>query len=234
MQFYQVSSDWLYSPVLLRIEHKYGLPGIGFYWKVIAAFHLAAKPLSEIYLLTLRGRGLQWKEAAELLHHTPEIFVRDAQGNYLLSDDDVATGLHKGEVSALACIYAMRMQTDTQTGVPTGTQTRTEAGTEASTGTDAQTGTQTGDAQVIVDSKREEKIRLEEKAENEFYAFMQEHCPHLQLMAEPMTFSELRLLREHHSIREIREVLSDMENKPGIETTWRSCYKTARKWLERK
>ena len=211
MQFYQVSSDWIYSPVLLRIERDYGLSGIGFYWKVVAVLKRAEMPLSEQHLLSLRGRGLQWKEAAELLHHTPEIFMRDEQGLYSLTTDQKATGLRPS---------------------PPRTQTGTEAGTLTGTGTRTQTGTQTGSAQDIIDNKREEKIRVEEKAQLEFSSFMEEHCPHLQLMAEPITFSQLKKLRKKYSIHEIRSVLCDMENKPGLEKACRSCYETAAKWLE--
>lgn len=219
MQFYQVSTDWIYSPVLLRIERNYGLSGIGFYWKVVAVLKRAEMPLSEQHLLSLRGRGLQWKEAAELLHHTPEIFMRDEQGLYLLTTDQKATGLRPSPPR-------------TQAGMPPGTQTGTEAGTERRTDTGTETRTETGSAQVIIDNKREEKTRLEEKAQLEFSSFMEEHCPHLQLMAEPITFNQLKKLRKRYSIHEIRSVLCDMENKPGLEKNCRSCYETAVKWLE--
>lgn len=211
MKFYQVSSDWIYSPVLQRIERNYGLSGIGFYWKVVAALHLASMPLPEQNLLSLRGRGLQWKEASELLHHTPEIFVLDGQGLYHLTGDQKATGLRT-----------------TQTGTQTGTDPRTETCTETCT----QAPAQTCSAQVLIDIKREKKIRAEEKARLDFSSFMNEQCPHLQLMAEPITFSQLKKLRENYSIGEIRSVLRDMENKIGLETACRSCYETARKWLE--
>lgn len=215
MQFYQVSSDWIYSPVLLRIERNFGLSGIGFYWKVVAVLKRAEMPLSEQHLLSLRGRGLQWKEAAELLHHTPEIFMRDEQGLYSLTENQKATGLRPSPPRTQA-----GMQTGTQTGTLTGTGTRTL------------TPTQTGSAQDIIDNKREEKIRVEEKAQLEFSSFMEEHCPHLQLMAEPITFSQLKKLRKRYSIHEIRSVLCDMENKPGLEKNCRSCYETATKWLD--
>ena len=219
MQFYQVSSDWIYSPVLLRIERNYGLLGIGFYWKVVAVLKRAEMLLSEQHLLSLRGRGLPWKEAAELLHHTPEIFMRDEQGLYLLSEDQRATGLHASPAST---------QTRTNVGTEAGTERRTDTGTETRT----ETRTEAGSAQVIIDNKREEKTRLEEKAQLEFSSFMEEHCPHLQLMAEPITFNQLKKLRKRYSIHEIRSVLCDMENKPGLEKNCRSCYETAVKWLD--
>lgn len=214
MEFYQVSSDWLYSPVLNRIENKYGLAGIGFYWKVICAIHLAGSPTPEINLLSMRGRGLRWEEAAQILHETTAVFVHDELKRYTLRRDTIATGLYHAKNAPYPCIYA------------------TGAGTEASTEAGIGTGTEAGSAQVLVDKDRLDKIREEIAAEANFENFLKDRCPHLLMMQEPISFDELKDLRRDFSIAEIRSVLLDMENKTNIETAFRSCAKTARHWLE--
>lgn len=222
MEFYQVSSDWLYSPVLNRIENKYGLAGIGFYWKVICAIHLAGSPTPEINLLSMRGRGLRWEEAAQILHETTAVFVHDELKRYILRRDTIATGLYHAKNAPYPCIYA--------TGA--GTEASTEAGTGASTEAGIGTGTEAGSAQVLVDKDRLDKIRDEIAAEASFENFLKDRCPHLLMMQEPISFDELKDLRRDFSIAEIRSVLLDMENKTNIETAFRSCAKTARHWLE--
>ena len=160
MEFYQVSSDWLYSPVLNRIENKYGLAGIGFYWKVICAIHLAGSPTPEINLLSMRGRGLRWEEAAQILHETTAVFVHDELKRYTLRRDTIATGLYHAKNAPYPCIYA--------TGA--GTEASTEAGTGAST--------EAGSAQVVIYNK--DYIKKRQKKEGfvlePFYVPIQGFC----------------------------------------------------------
>lgn len=235
MQFYQVSSDWIYSPVLNRIENRYGLAGIGFYWKVVCVLFLAGRPLPLINLLAMRGKGLRWGEANEILQISTQIFIRNENGDFLLVDNTIATGVIKPEGShpEVQKLFASRARTEA--GMEARTDTRTKAGTD--TGTEARTdvGTEAGSVPVLVDSldnNRIEEMRQEQAAEESFEIFLQNECPHLFQFEEPITFDELKELREFYSIEDIRSVLVDMNDRPGLPQTSRSCAKTARRWLE--
>ena len=61
---------------------------------------------------------------------------------------------------------------------------------------------------------------------------MEQHCPHLMEMAEPLTFDEFRELKKSYSWPEIREVLLAMENDIGLCDRRRNCQTTALSWLK--
>lgn len=231
MQFYQVSSDWIYSPMLNRIENRYGLAGIGFYWKVVCATFLAGHALPEFHLLTLKGKGLKWGEAQEILREYP-LFVKSAEGNLKIVKDLKESGVitPQGNFPELTDIFGSPARTHEPTQAPT-PEHRPE-GMPAPT----LTPTPPGSAPVLVDSKEnirlEESVVAEQAAEEAFEIFLQNECPHLYSFEEPITFDELKELRELYSIEDIRSVLVDMNDRPGLSQTSRSCAKTARRWLE--
>lgn len=220
----------IYSPALCRVENKYGLAGLGFYLKVIASIHLAGKALPEIYLLRQKGRGLKWAEAIDILHS--ELFGRDEYGNVMISGNVKTTGIvlpktktpeHEriyfeatyARMSSLACTL-----TGTPACPPECPLTGTQAGTPAS------------DAPVLVDPL-DKKIVEEISAEKSFFRFLQNECPHLLEMSEPITFDELKSLRSEYSKEEITSVLLDMNNKVDIISA-RNCFYTAQKWLRKR
>ncbi len=231
MQFYQVSSDWIYSPVLNRIENRYGLAGIGFYWKVVSATFLAGHALPEFHLLTLKGKGLKWGEAQEILREY-RLFVKSAEGCLKIVKDMKENGViePQGNFPELSLIF----------GSPAYTHEPTLACTQepAPEDTPAPTlvTTPPGSAPVLVDSKEnirlEESVVAEQAAEESFEIFLQNECPHLFQFEEPITFDDLKELRELYSIDDIRSVLIDMNDRPGLTQTSRSCARTARRWLE--
>lgn len=231
MQFYQVSSDWIYSPMLNRIENRYGLAGIGFYWKVVCATFLAGHALPEFHLLTLKGKGLKWGEAQEILREYP-LFVKSAEGNLKIVKDLKESGVitPQGNFPELTDIFGSPACTHEPTQAPT-PEHRPE-GMPAPT----LAPTPPGSAPVLVDSKEnirlEESVVAEQAAEEAFEIFLQNECPHLYSFEEPITFDELKDLRELYSIEDIRSVLVDMNDRPGLTQTSRSCAKTARRWLE--
>lgn len=231
MQFYQVSSDWIYSPMLNRIENRYGLAGIGFYWKVVCATFLAGHALPEFHLLTLKGKGLKWGEAQEILREYP-LFVKSAEGNLKIVKDLKESGVitPQGNFPELTDIFGSPACTHEPTQAPT-PEHRPE-GMPAPT----LAPTPPGSAPVLVDSKEnirlEESVVAEQAAEEAFEIFLQNECPHLYSFEEPITFDELKDLRELYSIEDIRSVLVDMNDRPGLSQTSRSCAKTARRWLE--
>lgn len=213
MVFYQVSSDWLYSPVLNRIENKYGLAGIGFYWKVVSKISLMDGCAPLIFLMALRGRGLRWCDAESVLNDFG-LFGRNCDGNIVMLDKCPQNGLRKQKHTRNTRVCT----TDVRA-------TYADAMCAGATGA--------GSAQVIVDSLKE-KIREEIEAEQSFEKFLQNQCPHLLLMQEPITFEQLKMLRKDYSIAEIRSVLVDMENKVDVEIIYRSCYSTCLSWLKKR
>lgn len=226
MFFYQVSSDWLYSPVLNRIENKYGLAGIGFYWKVVSKISLMDGCAPLIFLMALRGRGLRWCDATSIINDFG-LFAKNEEGFVIMLDKCPQNGLRKQLCSKHTRSGASGAGTS-DVGADVG------AGADA-TGADATDAgaTGAGSAQVIVDSLKE-KIREEIEAEQSFEKFLQNQCPHLLLMQEPITFEQLKMLRKDYSIAEIRSVLVDMENKVDVEIIYRSCYSTCLSWLKKR
>lgn len=238
MQFFQLSSDLIYSPALCRVENKYGLAGLGFYLKVIASIHLAGKALPEIYLLRQKGRGLKWAEAIDILHS--ELFGRDENGNVMISSNEKSTGIvlpktktpEHNRIFFVATYVRMSSLACTLTGTPACPPECPPACPPECPPMGTQAGTPASDAPVLVDPL-EKKILEEIGAEKSFFLFLQNECPHLLKMSEPITFDELKSLRSEYSKEEITAVLLDMNNKVDI-TTARSCFYTAQKWLRKR
>ena len=71
----------------------------------------------------------------------------------------------------------------------------------------------------------------QEAEEAQLREYMQAFCPHLCEMEDPLTLDEFRRLRDEFGKERVRQVLTAMENRPGLER--RSVYVTARDWLGR-
>lgn len=228
MQFFLVSSDFIYSPLLMRVENKFGLAGIGFYWKAVAMIKLMDGSAPKINLLSLRNTGLRWAEAEDILDNY-KLFSKDERGNYIIGAKSPDNGLAEARKRAASRTHA------SGAGAEAGASTRTEAGTEAGTPADAEASAEAGSAPVILkdlDNNTLDYMQRERVAEDAFYKFMYNCCPHLLNFEEPLTFDQLKDLRQDYSESEIKSVLKDMNNKVGLEYTLRSCADTARNWLE--
>lgn len=217
-QFIKLSTDWMYSPVLCRIEHQYNGAGVAFYIKAISRIARMGGHAPRIYLLSLRSRPLRWSEAEAILDNYG-LFELDEKGNYMVAKRNPENGLVSSLSESASCTCA------SGAGTEACTEARTDGCTAAGGGACT---TGVCDAPVILD-ELEENIRVEMEAEQKFFSFMHNECPHLLELPEPMNFDQLKLLRQDFSADEIRDVLRDMENKPDLSV--RSCYKTARKWL---
>lgn len=224
MQFFQVSSDFIYSPLLNRVENKFGLAGIGFYFKAVAMIKLMDGSAPKINLLSLRNTGLRWVEAEDILDNY-DLFEKDHRGNYILRGNSPENGLVEARSHKSSRTGA------TGAGTPAGAEAPGSAGAEAG----AEASAEAGSAQVLVDplkTIKEETIKREINAEEAFLRFMNNQCQHLLNFEEPLTFDQLKTLRQAFSEAEIKSVLKDMNNKVGLEYKFRSCYDTARNWLE--
>lgn len=63
---------------------------------------------------------------------------------------------------------------------------------------------------------------------------MEERCPHLLLMEEPLTLEDFRKLKKYFTWGQIQEVLLDMENDNNLYQNKRNGYRTALSWLKRR
>lgn len=208
----------------MRVENKFGLAGIGFYFKAVAMIKLMNDSAPKINLLSLRNTGLRWVEAEDILDNY-DLFEKDHRGNYILRGNSPENGLVEARSHKSSRTGA------TGAGTPAGAEAPGGAGTEAGTAA----GAEAGSAQVLVDPLKtiiEETIKREINAEEAFLRFMNNQCPHLLNFEEPLTFDQLKTLRQAFSEAEIKSVLKDMNNKVGLEYKFRNCYDTARNWLE--
>ena len=79
-----------------------------------------------------------------------------------------------------------------------------------------------------------EKKREENIARETLLIFLEERCPHLLEMAEPLTLEQYRELKKSYSEEQIKEVLLDMENDVGLSNRRRSCFQTTSSWLKKR
>lgn len=218
IDFYQVSSAWIYSKTLNRIQQRYGLVSMGYYWKVIDKIMAMDGRCPKPNLMVLRDGGLRWKDAASILMDF-DLFLFDQDGFIHINPDNPDTGVR----------------------LPPKVASRTRAMCACATSacaTDADaTPVRASDAYATPEPSiefKEKEIREEESAKQNFSEFMEKECPHLLLFEEPMTFEDLKVLRKTYTIDEVKSVLLAMENKVGLECTYRSCTETAIKWLEKR
>ena len=109
------------------------------------------------------------------------------------------------------------------------------AGAVTSAVTSAVTGAVTGAGAVPFKmDKEKEKKRKENIARETLLNFMEERCPHLLEMAEPLTLAQYRELKKSYSEEQVKEVLLDMENDVGLSNRRRSCYQTTLSWLNKR
>ena len=65
-------------------------------------------------------------------------------------------------------------------------------------------------------------------------SFLNENCPHLSEMEQPLTVTEYGWLRQFYTDTQIQDVLLDMENDTNVVRSKRSAYHTALSWLRKR
>ncbi len=200
-----------------KIEHTYGVAGLGFYWKTVETLFLSQKPTPMINLLKAGFNRLSRTEAVRIMIESG-LFELDEYQRVTLRK-----GVNYGidEKSLEAYFYKLTLGSNI---IP-----RTEAGTEAGTETGTEAGTRRGHCKLDKEKKREENI-----ARETFFIFMEENCRHLLEMAEPLTLAEYRELKKWYTPEQIREVFIDMENDIGLNRRRRNCFQTALSWLRKR
>ena len=205
MEFFKHSTTAQYSEDLKKIEHTYGVAGLGFYWKTIETLFLGQKPTPMIKLLKDGYKRLSRIEAERILIESG-LFQLDDQ-NMVSLRKGIDYGIDKKSLDN----YFAKLTFFSP--VPTCA--------EAHTGR--------GHCKLDKEKKREENI-----ARETFFIFMEENCRHLLEMAEPLTLAEYRELKKWYTPEQIREVFIDMENDIGLNRRRRNCFQTALSWLRKR
>ncbi len=216
-----------YSKDLKRIENAYGVAGIGFYWKAIEILFLNQMPTPMVNLLKNGYKRLSRTEAERIILESGLFDVDELNRVTLKKDNDIEYGI--GKKSLNAYFSKLALFTDNASCAEAGTGTCAEACAEACTEACTETGTGAGHCKLNKEKKREENI-----ARETLFIFMEEHCPHLLEMAEPLTLQQFRELKKSYSEDQVKEVLRDMENDVGLSNRRRSCFQTASSWLTKR
>ena len=205
-----------YSKDLKRIEQVYGVAGYGFYWKVIEMLLFSQEPMPMINLVKNGYKRLSRTEAKKIILESGMFFVDEQNQVTLIKDKkDVDFGIEKKSLDT----YFSKLS------FCSGEVTGAVAG--------AVTGAVTG-AGAVPFKMDKDKERISNKERETLLIFMEERCPHLLEMAEPLTLAQFRELKKSYSEEQVKEVLLDMENDIGLSKRKRNCYQTALTWLTRR
>ena len=212
-----------YSKDLKKIEQAYGVAGIGFYWKAIEILFLSQMPTPMVNILKNGYKRLSRTEAERIILESGLFDVDELNRVTLKKDNKIEYGIGKKSLNNYFSKLTLLSDNASCTG------TGAEACTEACAETCAEACTGTGHCKLNKEKKREENI-----ARETLLIFMEERCPHLLEMAEPLTLAQFRDLKKSYSEEQVKEVLLDMENDVGLSNRRRSCYQTTLSWLNKR
>ena len=216
MDYIQHITTAQYSKDLKKIEQAYGVAGYGFYWKVIEMLLCSQEPMPMINLVKNGYKRLSRTEAKKIILESGMFFVDELNQVTLIKDKkDVDFGIEKKSLDT----YFSKLS------FCSGEVTGAVAG--------AVTGAVTG-AGAVPFKMDKDKERISNKERETLLIFMEERCPHLLEMAEPLTLAQFRELKKSYSEEQVKEVLLDMENDVGLSNRRRSCYQTTLSWLNKR
>jgi hypothetical protein len=219
MEFFKHSTTAQYSTDLKKIEHAYGVAGIGFYWRTIETLFLSQKPMPIVNLLKDGYKRLSRGEAEKIIKETG---LFNIDGLYQVTlQKNVDYGIDKKSLDT----YFTKLAFVTP---PSCADAGAEADVQVCVQTSVQTCTDAVPFEIDKEKSREDKAR--ETLDN----FLQSRCPHLMEMDEPLTLEQFRELRKTYTSKQIERVLLDMENDKSVYLNRRSCYLTASSWLGRR
>ena len=233
------------SKKLLKLQKDFGLGGIGFYWVAVEWILSEGCKIPLSFLKNVRDRPIREDQVEHIIK---DYGLFDVDEDEMISLNlDVENAVGEEAIKILHSHIRMGIRTTVcasagaNTGASAGAVMGASAGANARTSTGASDGASAGadvsanDGASARSSGREkdkDKRNKLERAQNKFYEFMEQRCPHLMEMAEPLTFDEFRELKKSYSWPEIREVLLAMENDIGLCDRRRNCQTTALSWLK--
>ena len=215
MEYFIHSSTASYSKDLKKLVSEHGLAGLGFFWMAVEKLILSNMPIPLTDLVKRGFRGLSRTQATDivinsgLFHYDENEMVSLAEKvDYGIDKKSLKTYFVKLSLCAPACeCVAPRVAECVAESVAP----RVAA----------------GHCKLNKEKKREENI-----ARETLLIFMEERCPHLLEMAEPLTLQQFRELKKSYSEDQVKEVLLDMENDIGLCDRRRNCQTTALSWLK--
>ena len=220
MDYIQHITTAQYSKDLKKIENTYGVAGYGFYWKVIEMLLFSQEPMPMVNLVKIGYKRLSRTEAKKIILESGLFFVDELNRVTLIKDKkDVDYGIEKKSLDT----YFSKL------AICSGEVSR--AVTRAVTGAGMGAVTGAGAVPFEMDKEKERKYN---NARETLLIFLEEHCPHLLEMAEPLTLEQYRELKKSYSEEQIKEVLLDMENDVGLSNRRRSCFQTTSSWLKKR
>ena len=221
MTFFKHSTTSRKSPNVVKIYNEYGVAGLGFYWVVLEKLIFADSPVPLSDLVHRDIKGFSRLQATKIIVNSG-LFYYDENGMISLMKK-VDYGIDKGSLETYfrnlslcppSCArVAEGVAERVAEGVAEGVAERVAA----------------GPCELDKEEKRAENI-----AREAYLIFMEEHCPSLLLMVEPMTLNEYRKLKKWYTEEQIKEVLMAMDNMPKLTDRCKNCYKTALLWLTKR
>ena len=215
-----------YSEDLKKIVNAYGVAGYGFYWMAIEMMLFSQEPIPMINLQKNGYKRLSRTEAERIILDS-ELFNVDELNRVTLNKNkkDIDFGIDNKSLETYFSKLAFC----------SGEVSRAVAGAVAGAVTSAVTGAVTGAGAVPFEIEKDNKRKsINNKERETLLIFMEERCPHLLEMAEPLTLQQFRELKKSYSEDQVKEVLLDMENDVGLSNRRRSCYQTSLTWLTKR
>lgn len=213
-------------PAIKRLIAEYGLVGYAFYWEAVEMMGLNEGWHWLSHLLSLRYNKLPLRTIEQILRRSGLFEVNDAEGSVVTLSQCVKQPIQNLEESVFVTCRASRPWA--RKGTPDRVHADTpDRGAHTDSPDPAPDGVRTGPFDT-------ERLRLQEECEAEqaLNNFLSTQCPSLLQMAEPLTLEQYQLLRKRYDRADIEQVLHDMHNDLSVVQTRRSCYGTARRWLE--
>jgi len=227
LDFFQIDSTFVYSKTmstLMRIgKHR----ALSFYLLAMSKIALGDGKATKADLENFCRWGIPLDVIHRILEDTG-LFYHD-DDHYYYVNEEVQNGLWNNQINST------RVHGRPHARPRARQRERPQAGPQASPQAGPQEGTCAGpipSPEGNIEIEIEIEIESETRAEESFYRFIAERCPHLQLMSEPMLYEQARELTQTYGGEALRSVLLDMENKTDLQG--RSAYLTARSWLERR
>ena len=247
MDFFMHDTKARRSKKLLKLQKDFGLGGIGFYWVAVEWILSEGCKIPLSFLKTVRDRPIREDQVEHIIKDYGLFDVDEDEMISLNLDVENAVGEEAIKILHSHICMGIRTTVCASAGAKTGASAgavmgasaganaRTSAGADVSADVSANAGASARSSGREKDKDKEKDKRNKlERAQNKFYEFMEQHCPHLMEMAEPLTFDEFRELKKSYSWPEIREVLLAMENDIGLCDRRRNCQTTALSWLKKR
>ena len=241
MDFFMHDTKARRSKKLLKLQKDFGLGGIGFYWVAVEWILSEGCKIPLSFLKNVRDRPIREDQVEHIIK---DYGLFDVDEDDMISLNlDVENAVGEEAIKILHSHICMGIRTTVcasagaNTGASAGADARTSTGASdgASDGADvsanAGASARSSGREQDKDKEKDKRNKLE-RAQNKFYEFMEQRCPHLMEMAEPLTFDEFRELKKSYSWPEIKEVLLAMENDIGLCDRRRNCQTTALSWLK--